>query len=116
MQLGVRAYSGMLDCLRKVRAVEGTRALYAGFTTTLTMNIPYHAIYFASYESYKLALTPMWGASSDEHSIGMHLLAGGAAGATAGALTTPLDVTKTRLQTQGDTGKRYGGMVDGVRT
>jgi hypothetical protein len=34
------------------------------------------------------------------------------AGATAAALTNPLDVAKTRLQTQSDTGVYYNGMRD----
>lgn len=42
----------------------------------------------------------------------VHVLAGGAAGAAAAAITTPLDVVKTLLNTQ-ETGSK--GMVQAVR-
>lgn len=42
----------------------------------------------------------------------VHVLAGGAAGASAAAITTPLDVVKTLLNTQ-ETGSK--GMVQAVR-
>ena len=44
------------------------------------------------------------------------MLAGAGAGAIASAVTTPFDVAKTRLQTQGDSGKRYKGMFDALAT
>lgn len=42
----------------------------------------------------------------------VHVLAGGAAGAAAAAITTPLDVVKTLLNTQETSSK---GMVQAVR-
>jgi solute carrier family 25 iron transporter 28/37 len=111
MQLSNGKYANALDCVRKVRAREGLRSLYAGYGTTLVMNIPYHAFFFTSYETFKKLL----GDSASE-SVATHLGCGAAAGMTAAALTNPLDVAKTRLQTQHDTGKRYGGLVDALRT
>jgi hypothetical protein len=52
-QLSLKQYRGTLDCLRTVLKVEGVRALYAGYTTTLTMNVPYNFVYFATYESLR---------------------------------------------------------------
>jgi len=49
-QLGLRHYSGTFDCARRVIATEGVRALYAGYLTTLVMNVPYSFIYFATYD------------------------------------------------------------------
>jgi len=120
MQLSTGNYSNFFDCIKHVRANQGIRSLYAGFSTTLVMNIPYHAFFFSSYESYKILLMN-WKKGEhrkddEEESVFVHLSCGAGAGVTASALTNPLDVAKTRLQTQHDTGKRYKGMVDALKT
>jgi len=113
MQLRAKHYNGLVDCVRTVIKYEGFRALYASYTTTLLMNIPYNAVYFASYESLRTVLKR---GKESEFDIWAHLLAGAGAGSFAAALTNPFDVAKTRLQTQGDTGKRYTGMVNTLAT
>jgi len=79
---------------------SGLLSLYSGYTTTLTMTVPYHFIYFPVYE----ALKKMLKADSSEHDVSAHLLAGGGAGALAAGLTNPLDVARTRLQTMHELG------------
>lgn len=120
LQLNVRPYSGMLDCLRHVLRSEGFGALYAGYTTALTMNLPYSVLYYASYESLKKTIRTALRRDPEEHHALSHMLAGAGAGATAAAFTTPLDVAKTRLQTQGEFAAaapaRYTGMLDALRT
>ena len=64
----------------------------------LLMNIPFMAIYFASYEGAKQALLDYAGG---EETLLIQGVAGGAAGGAAAAFTTPLDVVKTRLQLEG---------------
>lgn len=64
----------------------------------LLMNIPFMAIYFASYEGAKQALIDYAGG---EETLLIQGVAGGAAGGAAAAFTTPLDVVKTRLQLEG---------------
>jgi len=113
MQLGARHYKGMTDCVRTVIKTEGFGALYASYTTTLLMNVPYNAVYFASYESLRQVLKR---GSEKEFDVTAHFIAGGGAGSIAAALTNPFDVAKTRLQTQGDTGKKYSGMSDALIT
>ena len=62
----------------------------------LIMNIPFTAIHFATYESCKKLL-----ALQEDESLAVQLAAGGTAGGVSAALTTPLDVVKTRLQLEG---------------
>ena len=91
-------YSGVLHCVKAILREEGIGAFYASYPTTVLMNVPFMAVHFAGYESFKLLLT---GADrQDEHGVAEELIAGGLAGACAGLVSTPLDVVKTRIQTQ----------------
>eukprot|EP01133_Synstelium_polycarpum_P007471 gene7471-8742_t len=121
MQLQLTNYNGMVDCMQKMWVKEGPRAFYAGYTTSLVMNVPYYGFYFATYESLKKVLennasTSTSSSTSYNNKLLGHLVAGGGAGMVAGALTNPFDVAKTRLQTQGDVGKHYKGLIDALRT
>ena len=91
--------------------------LFAGFGSFLLRDLPFDAIEFASYEQMKITWSSVSGDSENE--IGKHESAaiGAAAGMLTGAVTTPLDVVKTRLMTQGGMkGKTryYKGVMDCV--
>lgn len=92
MQLGY--YSNMRECGMSVLKTEGIRAFYVSLPTTLAMNIPYGCVMVATNESAKKLLNPNGG-----FSIITSMIAGCIAGAAAAAVTNPLDVVKTRLQT-----------------
>ncbi|RMX63908.1 hypothetical protein KXD40_000919 [Peronospora effusa] len=117
LQLGY--YNGVADCFKMVMKHEGLRALYISFPTTLLMNLPYRLVHardisvamtlcfevsdcadgsmimVSANESFKKILNP-----SGEMNVSAYVASGAAAGALAGGLTNPLDVAKTRLQTQ----------------
>jgi len=118
MQLG--SHTSVKQCLQTVVAKEGPRALYISLPTTLLMNIPYAGVMVAANESLKEVL----GDRGFQPGFGMFLISGAGAGGMAAAITTPLDVVKTRLQTQdvltGDLKSsnnivRYKGAFDTVR-
>lgn len=71
-QLGLKAYAGTFDCARKVVASEGVRALYAGYLTTLVMNVPYAFIYFASYDTCRHYMN----SDPNTYNLPAHLLSG----------------------------------------
>eukprot|EP00276_Gloeochaete_wittrockiana_P006267 CAMPEP_0184659100 /NCGR_PEP_ID=MMETSP0308-20130426/28185_1 /TAXON_ID=38269 /ORGANISM="Gloeochaete witrockiana, Strain SAG 46.84" /LENGTH=350 /DNA_ID=CAMNT_0027098633 /DNA_START=105 /DNA_END=1154 /DNA_ORIENTATION=- len=96
MQLSQSVRSSMFTVMRSVYRAEGIGAFFASYPTTVVMSIPSSAVYFASYESARRFLDP-----ENKGGAGVDVMAGGIAGATASALTNPLDVIKTRLQTQG---------------
>jgi len=93
LQLGY--YKGIKDCFQTVLRTEGIGAFYLSLPTTLLMNLPYGMVMVATNESLKKLLNP-----SNEQNIPAFMVAGAGAGAVAAAVTNPLDVVKTRLQTQ----------------
>ncbi|XP_043696454.1 mitoferrin-like [Telopea speciosissima] len=101
LQLRSSPYSGVKDCVVRMLREEGLRAFYASYRTTIVMNAPFTAVHFATYEAVKKVLNEVSPENAREERLLVHITAGGAAGALAGAVTTPLDVVKTRLQCQG---------------
>lgn len=93
LQLGY--HKNLLDCARSILFREGPKALYLSFPTTVVMNLPYGCIMVSTNESVRKVLNPSGG-----YSMQTSMLAGCISGAVASLVTTPLDVVKTRLQTQ----------------
>ncbi|KAL7176117.1 hypothetical protein ACSBR2_029644 [Camellia fascicularis] len=110
MQTG--QFASAPDAIRLIVAKEGFKGLYAGYGSFLLRDLPFDAIQFCLYEQlrmgYKLA------ARRDPNDPETAII-GAFAGAITGAITTPLDVIKTRLMVQGS-GNQYKGIFDCVRT
>lgn len=95
MQLG--CYRSVGDCLRRVWHQEGVYALFRSMPTTLAMNVPFGSVLVAVNESLKVHL----GIGQQRHAnLSWYFLCAGLSGAIASGATQPLDVIKTRLQTQ----------------
>lgn len=102
-------YKTVLGCAIQVYKNEGLMAFYRSYTTQLTMNVPYQSIHFMVYEFMQLLTN-----KEKQYNPGAHMVSGAMAGAVAAAVTTPLDVCKTLLNTQpSGTAK---GMVEAVKT
>ncbi|MCL7046514.1 hypothetical protein MKW94_011231 [Papaver nudicaule] len=101
LQLKSSPYSGVKDCVLRMFKEEGVKGFYTSYRTTIVMNAPFTAVHFATYEAMKKVLNEISPENASEERLMVHVMAGGAAGALAGAVTTPLDVVKTRLQCQG---------------
>ncbi|AEO66943.1 66061bb6-ec56-4671-ba5f-01356e916096 [Thermothielavioides terrestris] len=91
-------YRGTVDAVRTIVRTEGLSALFYGYGATLWRDLPFSALQFMFYEQGQ-SWAHQWKGSRD---IGweLELLTGAAAGGLAGTMTCPLDVVKTRLQTQ----------------
>ncbi|OBZ69004.1 putative mitochondrial carrier protein PET8 [Grifola frondosa] len=80
---------------RLVLSTEGIRGLYRGFGSTVMREIPFTSLQFPLYELLKLKLAKVLGKKT------LHAyeaaVCGSLAGSVAAALTTPLDVLKTRV-------------------
>lgn len=90
-------YRGTVDAARTIVRTEGWRALFHGYKATLMRDLPFSALQFAFYEEFQRLAHWQLG---DDIGLVMEIATGATAGGLAGTLTCPLDVVKTRLQTQ----------------
>ncbi|EIN13006.1 mitochondrial carrier [Punctularia strigosozonata HHB-11173 SS5] len=86
---------GSYAAARMVLKTDGLKGLYRGFGTTVMREIPFTSIQFPLYEFFKARLSVYVGRKP----LLAHEAAacGSIAGGIAAALTTPLDVLKTRV-------------------
>ncbi|GAA5932276.1 hypothetical protein JCM21900_006046 [Sporobolomyces salmonicolor] len=114
MQVHGSTFHSVPETFKAVYRHEGLGAFYISYPTTLTMTVPFTAVQFSTYEFIKDKLNP-----SGVYSPLTHVTAGGIAGAVAAAVTTPLDVCKTLLQTRGSSDdaaiRQARGMGDAFR-
>lgn len=103
----------ILETVHHIYRRQGISAFFAGYKTTLVMSVPFTTVQYSIYEAMKRFLIHFQGLTEHSYTASSHCLAGAIAGASASAVTTPLDVVKTRLQTQGIKGSRqYKNMFD----
>uniref|UniRef100_A0A915I0E6 Mitochondrial carrier protein n=1 Tax=Romanomermis culicivorax TaxID=13658 RepID=A0A915I0E6_ROMCU len=95
LQMWGSPFRGCVECAKCLLKTEGLCAFYRSYTTQILMNIPYHTAHFMIYELVQEKLNPR--RTYDPKS---HMAAGALAGGFAAAITTPLDVCKTALNTQ----------------
>ncbi len=92
------------QAFRSIIQTEGIRGLFAGVGITILRDIPFAIVYFLAYESVKTAQQlAMDEYDNNNNKIGPinHMIAGSIAAACSVFISNPLDVIKTRLQTQG---------------
>ncbi|XP_065211678.1 mitoferrin-1 [Planococcus citri] len=95
LQMFNSPYSSIAECIRKVYGQEGFRAFYFSYTTQLVMNLPFQSLHFMTYE-FCQSITN----HERRYNPPAHMISGAIAGGIAAAITTPLDVCKTLLNTQ----------------
>ncbi|XP_046667316.1 S-adenosylmethionine mitochondrial carrier protein homolog [Homalodisca vitripennis] len=83
-----------LAIVRKAIHNEGLRGMYRGFVSTVMRDVPFSVIQFPLWEALKSHIQMMTG---EEVTPAQSAFSGAAAGAVAGAATTPLDLAKTRI-------------------
>ncbi|KAK1642294.1 hypothetical protein QYE76_060099 [Lolium multiflorum] len=110
MQTG--QFSTAPNAVRMIVAKEGFKGLYAGYGSFLLRDLPFDAIQFCIYEQLRIGYKLV---AKRELNDPENALIGAFAGAITGAITTPLDVLKTRLMVQGQT-KQYSGIVSCAQT
>jgi hypothetical protein len=97
-------YSTGLSAFRTLWREEGLRGLYAGLGASIWLSGLASGVWWGSYESIKGAMTGLTGVhSADRQSsavVVVQMASGVLAGALTGTVINPLDIVKTRIQTQ----------------
>lgn len=108
-KIGCTKFKGPTQCLTYIYRCEGLSGVFRGLNATALRDVPGFALYFVSYE-YLIRL-------KTDPGIAYTLFAGGTAGAASWMFTIPIDVIKSRLQTDGMTGgpRIYNGVIDCFR-
>ncbi|KAG5871855.1 hypothetical protein JTB14_006924 [Gonioctena quinquepunctata] len=109
MQMINSPYKTALQCAISIYRTEGLKAFYRSYTTQLTMNIPFQSIHFVIYEVSQKVLN-----KDRVYNPGAHMVSGALAGGIAAAITTPLDVCKTLLNTQ--QAEKATGLLHAIKT
>ncbi|KAL3462329.1 mitochondrial carrier domain-containing protein [Aspergillus heterothallicus] len=91
-------YRSTTDAFRTIIRQEGFSALFYGYKATIFRDLPFSALQFAFYEQEQ-RLAKEW-VGSREIGLGLEVFTAVTAGGMAGVLTCPMDVVKTRIQTQ----------------
>ncbi|KAK9480471.1 mitochondrial carrier domain-containing protein [Lipomyces japonicus] len=103
------AYSGMLDCLKKIIRNEGASRLYRGITAPILMEAPKRATKFAANDEWGKVYRSAFGVSSMSQPLS--ILTGATAGATESFVVVPFELVKIRLQDK-NSGSQYKSPFD----
>ena len=87
--------SALADFSSQTYRSEGITAFYRSYTTALTMNIPFQVTHFVMYEKMQDMTN-----RDRNYNPWTHIISGAVAGGAAAAVTTPMDVCRTLLNTQ----------------
>eukprot|EP00842_Homolaphlyctis_polyrhiza_P003131 jgi/Hompol1/3819/HPOL_003365-RA len=94
---GYTGYTGFSGFSTRYIGYGGFRGLFRGLGITLALSVPGTAVYLAAYDELKRVLSISLATS--QSSLLVHALAGAGAEAVSGLFWTPMEVLKTRLQT-----------------
>ena len=103
-------YPNVIAAATQIVAAVGPRGLYTGYVPTLLEDVPDMAVKFACYETVRRLHRTLTGRNTQVYE---DLAYGGASGAIAAAVSTPLDVIKTRMVRAGKGGLRLLGLDQG---
>ncbi|KAL3655170.1 S-adenosylmethionine carrier 1, chloroplastic/mitochondrial [Castilleja foliolosa] len=111
-RIQIGQFASAPQAVRLIVSKEGFRGLYAGYGSFLLRDLPFDAIQFCIYEQLRIGykLAARRDLNDPENAI-----IGAFAGAITGAITTPLDVIKTRLMVQGSA-KQYNSISHCIST
>ncbi|KAJ6538860.1 mitochondrial carrier domain-containing protein [Mycena vulgaris] len=112
-------YKGPFDAIKKIYSAHGIPGVFKGQGVTLAREAAGYGVYFLAYEKLVQREMAQKGIKRDELSPVNAVLYGAAAGYALWAIIYPIDMIKSRMQTDGfsaATGQKYKSSIDCVRT
>ncbi|KAF7797594.1 hypothetical protein EIP86_008794 [Pleurotus ostreatoroseus] len=109
-----RVFSGPWDAIKKIYAKKGLAGIYKGQVITLWREASGYGIYFWAYEKLMQREMAKKGIKRDQINPLNAVLYGAAAGYALWAIIYPIDMIKTRIQTDGFTpaeGQKYKSIL-----
>uniref|UniRef100_A0A915KRG8 Solute carrier family 25 member 40 n=1 Tax=Romanomermis culicivorax TaxID=13658 RepID=A0A915KRG8_ROMCU len=88
-------FTGTFDAFVKITRSEGIRSLWSGLPPTLVMAIPATAIYFTLYDNTMAYLR-----NNHDYKFWMPMLSGGCARTACVTIISPLEMIRTKLQSE----------------
>jgi len=114
-----RLYAGPWDAAKKIFATNGIAGIYKGQVATLLREASGYGVYFWTYEKLMQREMTQKGIRREQVNPAKTALFGAASGYTLWAVIYPIDMIKSRMQTDGfspATGQKYKSTWDCVRT
>ncbi|KAI0684943.1 mitochondrial carrier [Cytidiella melzeri] len=112
-------YRGPWDAINKIYSARGIAGIYKGQVATLWREASGYAVYFWAYEKLMQREMAQKNITRDQVNPGYAVLFGAAAGYVLWAVIYPIDMIKSRLQTDGFSsadGQKYKSTLDCIRT
>lgn len=94
-------YRSTMHALRTIYRTEGLAEFFSGYKATISRDLPFSALQFAFYEQEQ-KIAKQWVGPGKEIGLPLEIFTGFSAGGLAGVITCPMDVVKTRIQTELD--------------
>ncbi|CAO3612660.1 unnamed protein product [Cunninghamella blakesleeana] len=113
-RMQTKQFNSVSSSVSNVIRTEGILGLYRGFLSTVAREIPFACIQFPLYEFFKKMYLKQYGRQAEPYQAA---LCGSLAGGIAAAITTPLDVCKTRimLSNKNQSTKQYNGILSTMK-
>ncbi|XP_077286099.1 solute carrier family 25 protein Shawn-like isoform X2 [Arctopsyche grandis] len=95
-------FNGTLDAMMKITKYEGFTSLWSGLSPTLVLAVPCTVVYFVLYEQMRVELMDRYSLKTGKYEQPMWIpLLSGAAGRTAAVtIFNPLELVRTKMQSQ----------------
>lgn len=111
-----KLYSGPIDCVRKIVRQAGLAGLYRGQVVTLLREFHGYGVWFAAYEGFVTVLMRTDNKARQDIPSWKFAICGGLAGELLWLLSHPLDVIKSKMQSDGFEGsQRYKTMREAFK-